>query len=102
MHTIKLFAGDSALLHGARITADRTVILRSDTPIQRLPTPGLFDLPETALRIAALWSRRGHRVPMTLREDLRCPCGSAYTRQSATHLSCQHCGRVWANAKVSP
>ena len=102
MHTIKLFAGDSALILGARITADRTVTLRCDTPIQRVPTPGLFDLPETALRIADLWSRGGHRVPMTFRQDLRCPCGSAYTRQSATHLSCQHCGRVWANEEVSP
>ena len=102
MHTIKLFAGDSALILGARITADRTVTLACDKPIQRVPTPGLFDLPETDLRIADLWSRGGHRVSMTFRQDLRCPWGSAYTRQSVTHLSCQHCGRVWANEEVSP
>ena len=101
MHTIKLFAGDRALVNGAETTADRTVTLRCDAPIQRLPAPGLSDLPQTPLRIAGLWTRGGHRVPMIFRQDLRCPCGSAYTRQSATHLSCQHCGRVWTNVEVS-
>lgn len=100
MHSITLFPGDTAIVNGAELTVSRTVTLRSTTPVERRSSPGLADLPETALRINALWPHPGHRVPMTQRHDLRCPCGSAYIRRSATHHSCQHCQRVWDNQTV--
>jgi hypothetical protein len=77
-----------------------TVTLNSETPITRVAAEGLTDLPETVLRIDQLWKRNGHREPMTFRQDLRCPCGSAYVRRSATHHSCQHCKRVWINQSI--
>jgi hypothetical protein len=100
MNKIRLFPGDAAIINGAWVTADRTVTLTSDAQIERVPTPGLTDLPETDLRIECLWSRQGRRAPMTLRHDLRCPCGSVYVRQSETHYSCQGCRRVWGNDEV--
>lgn len=100
MNTVKLFPGDTAIINGALVTADRTVKLSSEAPIERVPTPGLNDLPETDLRIEDLWSRSGRRVSMTLRHDLRCPSGSVYVHRSATHHSCQGCRRVWENAGV--
>jgi hypothetical protein len=95
-----LHPGDTVVVNGARITVDRTAQLTCDQPLQRIPCPGLRDLPETALRIGSLWQRGGHRVPMVTRQDLRCPCGSAYVRRSATHHSCQYCQRVWENREV--
>ena len=92
-----LHPGDTVVINGARVTVDRTVQLTCDQPLQRIPCPGLRDLPETALRVRSLWKRGGHRVQMVTRQDLRCPCGSAYVRRSTTHHSCQHCGRVWVN-----
>jgi hypothetical protein len=100
MNKVRLFPGDTAVINGAMVTADRTVRLTSDVPIERVPAPGLSDLPETALRTQDLWNRSGHRLPMTLRQDLRCPCGSVYVRQSETHHSCQSCGRLWGNDEV--
>jgi hypothetical protein len=100
MNEVTLFPGDTAIINSAEVHVDRTVTLRSEAQISRIPTPGLTDLPETARRVGDLWSRQGHRVPMTFRQDLRCPCGSAYVRRSATHHSCQHCQRVWPNAEV--
>lgn len=100
MNQLTIHAGDTVVVNGARIKADRTVKLSCDQLLQRIPCSGLRDLPETTLRISALWQRGGHRVPMVTRQDLRCPCGSAYVRRSATHHSCQHCRRVWENDKV--
>jgi len=100
MNTLRLFPGDRVIINGAEVSADRLVTLSSETAMRRVTAPGIVDLPETALRIQALWPARGHRVPMVLRQDLRCPCGSVYVRRSATHHSCQHCGRVWINAEV--
>lgn len=100
MYSITLYPGDTATINGADVVADRTVTLRSSAPIERIPTPGLTDLPETDLRSDALWVRDGHRARMTTRQDLRCPCGSAYVRRSASHHSCQHCKRVWENDTV--
>lgn len=100
MNEVLIHAGDTIVVNGARVRADRTVVLNCDQPLQRIPCPGLRDLPETSLRISALWQRGGHRVPMEIRQDLRCPCGSAYVRRSATHHSCQYCGRVWRNVEA--
>lgn len=80
MHSITVFPGDTAIINGAELSVSRTVTLNSDTPTERRPTPGITDLPETALRINALWPHRGHRTQMTQRHALRCPCGSAYIR----------------------
>ena len=99
---VTLHPGDAAVINGARLTADRTVTLRCDQPVQRVPCLGIHDLPETTHRIDAIWKRQGHRVPMITRRDLRCPCGSAYVRRSETHHSCQYCGRVWPNEEVLP
>lgn len=100
MSTIRLFPGDVAIVGGAEITVDRAVTLSSTEEIRRRPTPGLREVPETGLRIGDLWRRDGHRVRMTVRQDLRCPCGSVYVRKSATYHSCQHCRRVWKNEDV--
>ena len=101
MNSVTFFPGDTAVIAGVRVYMDRAVTLRSEEKIERLPSSGLTDLPETQLRIGDLWIRNGKRVPMTFRHDLRCPCGSAYIRRSTTHHSCQHCQRVWANEEVS-
>jgi len=100
MSSVKLFPGDVAVVGTVEITVDRSVTISSHAPIRRRPLPGLADLPETDVRIGDLWRRGGHRVPMSTRQDLRCPCGSAYVRQSETHHSCQYCQRVWANGEV--
>jgi hypothetical protein len=100
MNEIKFFPGDTAIINGARVEVSNTVTLKTKAPsFYREPTPGMADLPETDLRIHDLWER-GHRVHMEPRQDLRCPCGSAYTRQSETHVSCLHCKRVWENKDV--
>ena len=101
MNRLTIFPGDLAVVNGVAFAVDRTVTLTSDAVIGRRPAPGMSDLPETPLRIDQLWRRGGHRAPMSLRRDLRCPCGSAYVRQSATHHSCQHCQRVWENREVA-
>jgi hypothetical protein len=100
MTKITLHPGDTAVIAGTRLTVDRTVTLHASDGIQRIPAPGLADLPETGLRIRDLWRHRGHRVPMVTRQDLRCPCGSAYVRRSTTHHSCHYCQRVWENREV--
>jgi hypothetical protein len=100
MYSITLHPGDIAKINGAEVTADRTVTLNSQVPIERLSTPGLTDLPETDLRIDGLWTRNGHRVAMITLQHLRCPCGSAYVRRSDTHHSCQFCKRVWENTTI--
>lgn len=100
MKQLTIYAGDTVVVNGVRIKADRTVKLSCDQTLQRIPCPGLRDLPETTLRISALWQRGGRRVPMVTRQDLRCPSGFAYVRRSVTHHSCQHCGRVWKNDEV--
>ncbi len=100
MFKVKFFPGDVAIISGAEVTVDHIVTLSSETPIERITTPGLTDLPETELSIGDLWVRHGHRPPMTFRHDLRCPCGSASVRQSDTHVSCQKCQRVWENSNV--
>lgn len=100
MHSVTLFPGDTAIVNGAELTVSGTVTLNSETPITRVAAVGLTDLPETPLRIDQLWARQGHRVPMTTRQDLRCPCGSAYVRRSETHHSCQYCKRVWSNQSI--
>jgi hypothetical protein len=100
MTSLTFYPGDIALIAGVRVHVDRTVTLRSEAEIERIPLPGLADLPETRLRIGDLWIRNGKRAPMTSRHDLRCPCGSAYIRRSTTHHSCQQCQRVWANEEV--
>ena len=89
-----------ALVGDAWVTVDRTVTLACDQPIQCRPAPGLLRLPKTGLRIPELWRRTGRRAPMATRQDLRCPCGSAYVRRSATHHSCQYCQRAWPNDEV--
>lgn len=100
MNRIKFFPGDIAVIGSVQVSVDHTVTLSAEADIERIPAPGLTDLPETDLRVWALWQRRGHRVAMTTRQDLRCPCGSVYVRRSATHHSCQHCGRAWINEEV--
>lgn len=100
MNRIKCFPGDIAVIGGVRVSVDHTVTLSTEGQIERMPASGMTDLPETDLRAWDLWRRQGHRVPMTTRQDLRCPCGSVYVRRSATHHSCQHCGRVWPNEEV--
>ena len=100
MNTIRRFPGDTLLVGDAELQVDRPVSVRSSGVLKRMPAPGLTDLPETTLRVQDLWPRFGHRVPMTTRQDLRCPCGSVYIRRSATHHSCQSCRRVWANEQV--
>jgi hypothetical protein len=100
MNELLIHAGDTFVVNGVRVRADRKVKLSCEQPLRRVACPGLHDLPETELRISALWQRGGRRVPMVTRQDLRCPCGSAYVRQSATHHSCQYCGRVWENGQV--
>ena len=94
---IILHRGDVLVLNGAEITASQTVCLDTGNPVEKRVPSGLSDLPETPLRVRQLWSdRRGPRAAMTARNDLRCPCGSVYVRQSQTHLSCLYCGRAWA------
>lgn len=100
MHRIQFFPGDTALIGGVRVQVDRPVTLTADQPVDRIPAPGITDLPETSLRVWNLWPRRERRIPMTTRQDLRCPCGSVYVRRSATHHSCQHCRRVWPNDEI--
>jgi hypothetical protein len=100
MNTVRLLPGDRAIINGVEVWADRSVTLTSEASMTRLAAPGIVDLPETSSRIRTLWPTRGHRVPMVLRQDLRCPCGSVYVRRSSTHHSCQYCGRVWMNAEV--
>jgi len=100
MYSVKLFLGDVAVINGVRVSVDNTTTLSSETPIERIPTPGLTDLPETELTIYQLWPRRGRRPFMFYRHDLRCPCGSAYLRVSESHHSCQKCQRVWENDTV--
>lgn len=100
MNRIKFFPGDVAIINGAEITMDHTVTLSSQVPIERIPTPGLTDLPDSSMRVEGIWKDRGHRPRMVFRHDLRCPCGSAYLRQSETHISCQRCRRVWENDEL--
>jgi hypothetical protein len=100
MSTLKLFPGDIAAIGDVEFTADHIVTLASTAEITRKPKRGLTDLPETKLRISDLWRRGGRRVPVVVRQDLRCPCGSVYIRRSATHHSCQCCQRVWGNDDV--
>ena len=100
MYSVKLFLGDVAVINGVRVSVDNTTILSSESPIERISAPGLTDLPETDLRASQLWSYKDRRPFMLLRHDLRCPCGSASTRASESHHSCQKCRRVWENATV--
>ena len=100
MHKFRLSPGETAIVRGVPITVDRAVTLTLETPIPHYPSPGIRNLPETELRIRDLWPHRGHRAAMTLQTHLRCPCGSVYVRRSATHHSCQYCGRVWKNEEV--
>ena len=99
LNRVTIFPGDKIVINGATVVADRTVTLSSYAPsFNRVPAPGMTDLPETDLRIHTEFS--GPRVPMENITDLRCPCGSAYTRKSETHHSCLHCKRVWTNDEV--
>ena len=95
MNTVKIFPGDTVIINGARVQADRTVTLVADVPMERESNSNLTDLPETNLRMRDLWSGGGHRVHLEVQPTLRCPCGSVYTTLSETHLSCYECKRVW-------
>lgn len=101
MNSITIYPGDRlAVGNGQIIAADRMVTISSFFPLRRIPDPNVTELQETELRVSDLWSGHNHRVPMEFRHDLRCPCGSVYTRKSATHHSCSSCGRVWTNETV--
>lgn len=101
MNKITLFPGDSVVVDGhVKLAAKTSCTLESEHNLLRIPTEGLTDLPETALRSKDVWQRTYPRAYMKYRQDLRCPCGSAYTRQSDTHVSCQFCGRAWENKDV--
>jgi hypothetical protein len=101
MHKVNLFPGDTLVVDGqVKLEAKSTCTLESNHNLLRIPADGLKDLPETPLRSRDLWQRVYPRAYMKYRQDLRCPCGSAYTRQSNTHVSCQHCGRAWENKDV--
>lgn len=99
---IKVYPGDVVEINGGHFTVSNTVMLISeDSTMHRIPMSGMTDLPETDIRIKDVFPvREFPRKHMTLHQNYRCPCGSAYTRQSETHLSCNQCGRVWENRHI--
>lgn len=53
-------------------------------------------LPETDLRTWDVFKGKPRvRGGLRPRTDVRCPCGSVYTRGSTDYLSCDSCHRVW-------